>query len=246
MLIDKLDFVLNENRINSGFGERGQNVLIIGPTGSGKTAQLKQWINNHKDEFVCYTIHANEHPHLSELKLHKGTIRSLLGINEIKNINVKDKILIIDHFDLTDREVRNELLSLVRDRTIRGPYLDGRSVKLDKFWYIIAIAYPESHFGYEQLSDDDINAFDFVFSSIEFTSNAKTEDEYIEDVVNDIFGKLDDEGKKNMLNAQYSHLGIGMAIRNEYLWNRDIPSDKDIDDLSFIIFNSLKGKIKNN
>lgn len=247
-LIDKLDFALQENVINSSFNdEPGQNVLIIGPTGTGKTAQVKQWCKEHSDDVDYYKILANTHPHMSELEVDGGKIRCLFGKNEIDNFNKENKILIIDHFDLTDNEVRKELMSLVKNREITSPYLGGKKIKLDKFWYIIAIAYPEGHFGYDALSKEDIGAFDFVFESVEFSSNAQTEDEYIEDVVKDIISKLDEEDKKYYIdNPEYDHMFIGTWIRNEYIWNKDVPSEKHPDDLSAIIFDKFINKLKAN
>lgn len=247
MLLEKLDFALHENEINRAFNdEPGLNVLIIGPTGTGKTAQVKQWCKNHADEIEIYKILANTHPHMYELDVDGGKIRCLFGKNEIDNFNKENKILIIEHFDLTDNEVREELMSLVRDRVVTSPALNGGKIKLDKFWYIIAIAYPEGHFGYDALSKEDIAAFDFVFNSIEFSSNAETEEEYINDVVEDIISKLDDEDKEYYLNNQeYDHFDIGTWIRNEYLWNRMIPSDKHPDDLSQDIFNKFIDVLKN-
>ena len=174
-LIDKLEYAYQENEINMHFNdEPGQNVLIIGPPGTGKTAQVDKWCKDNSFKVDYYKILANTTPHMHEIDVGGEKIRCLFGANEIENFNKENKILIIEHFDLTDNEVREELMSLVRDRVISSPYLGQEKIKLDKFWYIIAIAYPEGHFGYDALSKEDVAAFDFVFNSVEFSSNAQS------------------------------------------------------------------------
>ncbi len=249
MLIEKLDYVLNENAFTRSFGlsledAPMQNVLIIGPSGSGKTAQIKQWVDSHQNEIDVYYIDASIRPHMQEINLENGKRKLLFGANEVEKFNVENKILIIDHFDLTDDEVRNELISLVRNREIISPYPDTTKIKVDKFWYIIATSYPESHFGYNQLTSEDKNSFEQIFRSIEFESTAKTEESYIDDVVNDIIEQLDEETKQYYASGpEYDHIGFGTSIRNEYLWNRNIPSDKHPDDLSEIIYKKLIEKL---
>ena len=79
------------------------------------------------------------------------------------------------------------------------------------------------------------------------TNNAKliTEEEFIDNVVNDIIDNLDDDEKQNWIdNYEYDHFGRGMWIRNKYLWGQNIPSTYHTDDLSVEIFNKVIKTIK--
>lgn len=246
MLVDKLNGLYKENILNTNInGELGLNGLIIGPVGSGKTASVDEWCSTLDKDVHIYDIFANTRPHMYEYDFGDEKRKILFGANEVEAFNKENTILVIDHFDLTDNEVRKELFSLINDREISSPYKDQKKIKVDKFWYAIAVAYPESHFGYDALSKQDKASFDYVFNSVEFYSNASTEEEYIEDVVNDIIRQLDDEDKEYYLhNPEYDHMFVGSWIRNEYLWNKRVPSDKDEDELSEVIFKRMIEKIK--
>lgn len=247
MIKDKLEGILRENLLNRSFGDNiGQNVLVIGPTGTGKTAQVKKWCDEHKDDINVYHFLANTRPHMMKMDTEDGTIKCLFCQNEINAFNKENTILVIDHFDLTDNEVRNELMSLIKERTISAPYVSEEKITVDKFWYVIAIAYPDSHFGYDQLSKEDKYAFDYIVKSKEFVSYAKTEEEFIEDVAKDIFSEFDDEDIAYFKTSpEYEHFGIGMYIRNEYLWGKKVPSLKQPDDLSPLIYDRLIEIVKN-
>lgn len=224
MLIDKLNSLLNENYLNTNInGELGLNGLVIGPTGCGKTAIINEWCKTLDEDINVYHIAANTKPHMHEIDFDGEKRKVLFGANEIEKFNKENTILIIDYFDLTDNEVRKELLSLIQDREITSPYKYSKKIKVDKFWYAIAIAYPEAHFGFDALSKQDKACFNFVFNAAEFYSNADTEEEHIEDVVNDIIKQLDDEDKEYYLhNPEYDHMFIGTWIRNEYLWGKSV------------------------
>ena len=81
------------------------------------------------------------------------------------------------------------------------------------------------------------------------TNNTKpiTEEEFIDNVVNDIVDNLDDEGKQNWIdNTEYDHFGRGMWIRNKYLWGQNLPFIFEPDDMSEVIFNKVIEALKEN
>ena len=112
-------------------------------------------------------------------------------------------------------------MSLIKNREISSPISGEEKIKVDKFWFIVAIAHPESYSWRDSLSKEDMSTFDFAFKSVDFSSYAQTEEEYVNDVVVDILSQIDEEDKKYYLNnPEYDHLGFGTWVRNEYLWNR--------------------------
>lgn len=72
------------------------------------------------------------------------------------------------------------------------------------------------------------------------TRKPLTEQEFINAIANDIVEQMDDEAKAWWLNnPEYDHFGRGMAIRNEYLWVRNLPTYREPDDLSVDIFTKV-------
>ena len=138
-----------------------KNILFIEPVDFDTGSVIDQWLDNHKD-ISPYFILAETRPHVQKLNFDDGFAELLFGTNELDNIDRKDCVLIIQHFDMTDLKVRDHMKKLIEYRIANDISVGGGKRKLEDLWYIIAIAYPEGHFGYEALTDNDISVLDTV------------------------------------------------------------------------------------
>ena len=142
----------------------------MGPTGCGKTAIVEKWLEQHKEEIKEWNWFANCYPNVVK-KMYDtdGNIISckpwLFDSNTIEAINQPDAVFVIDHFDLTNKEARDQMLSLVRNREVF--LYTGEKVKLEKGpMMIVAVAFDYAEFGYDDLSDEDKSAFENVIQLV--------------------------------------------------------------------------------
>ncbi len=157
-IIGILDEALAKNQLELESGSHDfADVLIIGPTGTGKTAMIEKWLETHVEDIHPYYFLANTRPYVSVLN---GT-EVYFGENETENVNRKRKVMIIDHFDLTRNDARKHLRNLVANRKV-VVRLDGQETPVYELEMIVATAWPGSHFGYEELSEEDLKAFKYV------------------------------------------------------------------------------------
>jgi hypothetical protein len=139
------------------------SAVVIGHTGIGKTAVIKKWLN--KIESPSYIFGVNTRPHqISMITSPDGGTVPIAGCyftnDEIEYIDRPGMILFLDMCDLTDAAARSHILRLVRERTVT--LFDGSEKQLENVAMIIATAFPESHFGYEVLSDQECDNFEHV------------------------------------------------------------------------------------
>lgn len=151
---DKIKEILNVALEKSG--EKPQNVLITGKTGTGKTSSVNEWFKEHP-EVREYNFFANQRPRLSN--------NVYFVADECEKFNQDGTVLFIDHFDLTHDDARRHLLNLVENReVVCNP--DGETMHLDNLKMVIAVAFEmgSEHFGYTPLTEADITGFDYVVS----------------------------------------------------------------------------------
>ncbi len=139
------------------------SAVVIGHTGIGKTAVIKKWLK--KIESPSYIFDANTRPHqISKITSPDGGTVPIAGCyftnDEIEYIDRPGMILFIDMCDLTDHAARLHILRLVRERIVT--LFDGSEKKLENIAMIIATAFPESHFGYDMLSEQECEIFGHV------------------------------------------------------------------------------------
>ena len=136
-----------------------QSALIIEPTKYETQLIVSEWFDEHP-EISTYTWPANTVQHTCSHVVDGKEVSFYFGEKDIENINKQNQVLIIEMFGMTDKPARKHLLSLVKDKFVMSPL--GVEINMDKVGFILAISYPDSHFGYEALSESDISAFDCV------------------------------------------------------------------------------------
>lgn len=144
-----------------------QNVIITGETGIGKTFLVEEWFKSHPEVRPFYFF-ANTRPRAyNKVREADGTVTKLdfeiyFGTDECDKMNTEDTVLLIDHFDLTHSSARKHLTRLVENREVMYN-LNGDVKRLGNLKMIIAVAFPlgESYFGYNPLSEEDIEVFDY-------------------------------------------------------------------------------------
>lgn len=162
IIVPELDKVYEDNKKARGNDSCAfKNILFIEPVDYNTGRVIDQWLDDHND-ISPYFFLANTNPHIQKLIINDGFFEQLFGKNELDNIDRKECVLVIEHFDMTDLKVRDHMKKLIEYRTANDISVEGGIRKLDELWYIIAIAYPEGHFGYEALNDSDISVFDTV------------------------------------------------------------------------------------
>ena len=162
IIVPELDKVYDENKKAKENGSYTfKNILFIEPVDYDTGRVIDQWLDDH-DDINPYFFLANTSPHIQKLIFGDGFSELLFSTKELDNINQKDRVLVIERFDMTDLKVRDHMKKLIEYRIANDISVEGGKRKLEELWYIIAIAYPEGHFGYEALADNDISIFDTV------------------------------------------------------------------------------------
>ena len=159
-----LDELLQKNIIKKESGERNfYNVIILGPSGWGKSDTVEEWVEQNEIIKPYYWI-TECFQHSQKIKLSDESLFELYFVpDEINKMDQENTVLILDHFSITDKNARAHLLDLVKNKVVADPTAEDGKRVLDKLWFIVAIAYPDAHFGYDALSEDDLNAFDYVY-----------------------------------------------------------------------------------
>jgi len=161
-IIKELDEALAESY------DEPQNILIAGRTGIGKSTLVKEWFKMHPDVNAYYFL-ANTRPYAFNKVVNMDGSETKLDFDgyfdtiEVDNFNSDERVLVIDHFDLTHMDARKHLMNLVKNR--EAVYnLDGDIKHLDNLKMVIAITFPigESHFNYDPLRSEDVEAFNRV------------------------------------------------------------------------------------
>lgn len=136
-----------------------KNVLIIERPEYGAHNVVEQWLTQNKVEAVHYRAETN--PDIMRMRCGNMTSEFLFASNELDRFDQEGKVLIIENYDMTGHEARKHLNLLVIDRLAKDPSMAwGR--KLEKLWYIIATAYTEGRYGYDPLSEETMDCFNFV------------------------------------------------------------------------------------
>ena len=151
------------------------NVLIIGPTGCGKTSIVRQWLKENSERINHYWFLANCYLHeITKLNMASGSVIPLeqgqyFMYWDVKCMNIDNCITIIDHFDLPRADARPHLMNLVKGRKANtfifdadNYYVKYYDVTLDNLGILIAIAWNVSHLGSVPLSEEEMAAFDYV------------------------------------------------------------------------------------
>ena len=165
--MDKVNKIFDEALLEMKEGRKTRSILIVGRPGCGKSAVIDSWVQHHKSDINPMYLLANTR--CREYTFIQGSDGSKTQLDrpiyfssdELDSYNNRDSLIIIDHFDLTYQSARNHLLDLVENSIAVGD-TDGNEMVLDNRGIIIATAYPDSHLGYDALSEEDKSVFDVV------------------------------------------------------------------------------------
>jgi len=143
------------------------DVLVMGPTGCGKTSMIEEWLDSHP-EVNTWNWFANCYPHVIR-KIYDADMNliscspCLFDSATIEKIDDPNCILVIDHFDLTDNEARTQMLDLIKHRKVH--LFTGKEQTLSKGpLMIVAVAFDRAEFGYKDLSEEEKATFEKVIN----------------------------------------------------------------------------------
>lgn len=127
------------------------NVLFVGPAGSGKTARIKAWAQNHGVQFVEKRTADLDETDLggtvaADLELKKAI---KLGSTEMDTLDSEPSVLFLDEYNRARDSIRGSLLTLIQDHIIADPSSKDSVKYLQNFLFTIAAINPSE----EDLAD---------------------------------------------------------------------------------------------
>ena len=129
-----LDKTAFERLLSLEFIKRGQNVIITGPTGVGKS-YLAQVIGCGACRMLYKTLYFNTTRLMESVKLAKMEGSYIKLLNRIKKV----PLLILDDFGLQpfDNQSRQALMDIMEDRHGQGATIVAAQVPVDKWYELI-------------------------------------------------------------------------------------------------------------
>lgn len=146
-----LDSALKFNRDKKAQGkEEVQNILLIGETGSGKTAIVDEWLKENN---------LNSYKIFSQWEL----CARLLEADGFESLNRPNTVLFLDMFDHAPKEARERVLEIVKTHAVSDPKSQGKKKKVGNFLFTIATSNPDSPaYNRFKFAEEEIGCFEQV------------------------------------------------------------------------------------
>ena len=133
------------------------NILLYGEPGVGKSQIMNMFANKQKQyNLKFFSVNALRS---QDVEMKNKTYNVLFASKEIDDMEKPNTVLILDHIDLSNEVTRKHLLMLIRDREVVDVRTDGKRKLQNEKLYILASAYPTSHFDYPVLPDEILEQF---------------------------------------------------------------------------------------
>lgn len=162
---DTLNKLLKKNKNEIKHGTYNfQNVLFVGPAGTGKTSRIKAWAAENNINLVTVIASSMDETDLggilSKDEEDPGTVKKLSSKEFDALDNVPNSVLFLDEFNRAPHSVRGPLLSLIQDHIVRDDRLDTKERRLKHFLFTIAAINPaDENYNTDQLDDAEMSRF---------------------------------------------------------------------------------------
>ena len=158
----------NENEIRLGTYDF-QNLLVVGPAGSGKTAKIKNWAAHNNINLVTVIASAMDETDLGGIlakdEKDPGTVHKLSS-KEFDTLDSKRSVLFLDEWNRAPKSVRAPLLSLIQEHTVRDDRLPSKKRMLKGFLFTVAAINPaDENYDTDELDDAEKNRFRTMYVS---------------------------------------------------------------------------------
>lgn len=196
-----------------------QNILVVGPAGTGKTARIKAWCKDRKINMVAKDAKTMDPSDLGGIisrlvdengeQTNRATKLTNSEFDEL--INTPDSILFLDELNRASKEVAGSLLTLIQDHAVVDHEVKGGMKLLSGLLFTVAAVNPAGEEDEEQ--DYGTNELDMAMKS-RFGTTATQYDnlmqlKYLEsrymDAVNNPYNsyedRLENRGRYNIASA---------------------------------------------
>ena len=237
-ITDTLDAALSASRKNKRRGlKSGNNVLIVGLPGSGKTATVYDWAASHGDVNLVY-INAKNND--LEAYINGYTVRDSENPNKVRqaysdnlaDLEKPNSILFLDEYNRqTKPNIRASLYTLINEHKISGEG-QNKTHEFKNLLFTIACINPAvpTDKGAAPLNDAELSRFKDILDK--YDSDSATTIDYLSKQYDKLIRRLDpeDEYYKEDLEdyLRIQDLGIFIASHEDFIYD----SREDLEDLA--------------
>lgn len=232
----KVEYVYNEGQIEKELNEllaineeelefgthNFQNLLLVGPAGTGKTSRVNTWAKAHGINLVTVIASAMDETDLggilSKDEEDTGTIKKLSS-KEFDSLETPKSVLFLDEFNRAPHSVRAPLLSLIQDHEIRDDRVASKKRFLKGFLFTVAAVNPaDTNYNTDELDDAEKSRFEVQYVALD---NLNTRDYLI--------GTLQKKIDKSSSDAQKKKFEGQQRLANKLLSSKKFRFDNDED-----------------
>lgn len=161
-----LDRALAKSRLaQRAGGNQFQNVLLIGPAGTGKTSRVQAWADHNGINLVKVLASTMDDTDLGGAiapDSEQGIVRRYSS-TELDQLEEPNSVLFLDEFNRAPHSVRGTLLTLIQDHEIPDAREKGKVRYLKNFLFTVAAINPASNeYNTDELDDAEKSRFRHV------------------------------------------------------------------------------------
>lgn len=225
---DSLDRALKVNLRNQRVGIRQfENILFIGPAGSGKTARIEAWAKKNNINLVKVLASVMDDTDLGGAIVpgtgeHAGTVHRLASTEFDELGSVPRSVLFLDEWNRANKNVRGTLLTLIQDHVIRDDRLPGKSRYLPNFLFTIAAVNPaNANYNTDELDDAERSRFKEIDVGPDPANLLRYLTATLSNEIEQLKNSPEDQAEVR------GQLGIATALLSNKEFTLDSPSDID-------------------
>lgn len=185
-----------------------QNILLVGETGSAKTAIVEKWLEENKVN--SWHIFPD--------------VDKMIYSDDYAKLNRPNSILVLDMFDRTPKEIRTNFLEFIKTHTAPDLKSPGKRQKIDNFLFAIATANPSTH-AYHTFKFDDEELK--CFKQVQVVMNPQKLLEYLTKQYEKELEEAQKDGDKEEISMIKGRLALAKAI----LTNKNFKFDNDSNEI---------------